>query len=122
MSTTDIISAHFIKGVLLSLVLLFLQTYFSAANSVRHQKHKIVTELSSQLPQDTDQSSGETFLKQSGGLHASGNVLVNREILYLFAIIFSDAVILDSSYVSISIPLVSLLRILFSSAISVNAP
>lgn len=122
MTTADTISVSFLKGVLLSIVLLFLQTYFSAAASVRHQERKICKEVSSQLPQDTDQRSGETFLKQSGGLHASGHVLVNREILYLFEIIFLDSVSLNTSYISIPIPLVSLRRILFSSAISVNAP
>ena len=122
MKTADTILVSFVKGVLLSAILLFLQTYFSSAASVRHYERKISMEVSSQIPQDNDQRSGETVLKQSGGPHASGHVFVNREILCLFEIIFSDSVNLNTSYISIPIPLVSLLRILSHSSISVNAP
>jgi hypothetical protein len=122
MRNSETISISFLKGILLSFVLLFLQIYFSAASSEPQQESEIRMEVSSQLPHGPDESNSETFLKQSGGPHASGHVVVNREILYLFEIIFSEHLTLGDTDFRVPIPLVSFLRVLFSSSISVNAP
>ena len=122
MISEDTLSSSFLRGIVISLVLLALQTHFSSTSSIRPHKQALRIELSSQLPEKAHHDDGEFFFKQAGGLQASGHVFVNREILYLFEIIFSDTVSAGVSYDNIPIPLISLLRILFSSAISTNAP
>ena len=122
MTKPDTILISIFKGILLSVVLLFLQIHFTSTASPRNDELKIQIEVKSQLPQDSNSRSSETFLKQCGGAHASGSIVVNREILYLFEIILSERATSPCTSVSIPIPLGSFLRILFSSAISMNAP
>lgn len=123
MNSADTLSSSCLHGLVICLVLLALQTYFSSNSSIRPNKQALRIEVSLQHPQEAaHHDDSETFLKQAGGLQASSHIFVNREILYLFEIVFSESVSIDNPFDSIPIPLISLFRILFSSAISVNAP
>jgi hypothetical protein len=114
-----------LTGIIISCILIFFQIVFSADTtshnhaSDNHEKF-IKYETKTELPVDTKNEA--KFSAKSCSLPSTGNIEICREPLCIFEILFSVNINLDQYQVSLPLPLPGYLLILFTSAISVNAP
>lgn len=120
MRQENIILQSFLKGIVISSILLFFQIVFSAGptNDIAVKATKY--ENNSNIPVYPKEEI--TISIKSSSLHSTGCIEICRETLYLFEILFSVRINLNQELVSVPLPLLAYLRTLFTSVISVNAP
>jgi hypothetical protein len=108
-----------LKGVVLSLFLIGIHIACSGSSSEDKHVKIIKFENSSDFPVDTKEAAN--FSVRTFSLPAVGYIEICREALCIFEILFS---VENSNHyeIRVPLPLLSYLRILFTSAISVNAP
>jgi hypothetical protein len=120
MKRDETILQSLLKGVVISCILVFFHIVFSGQSSNDTHIKIIKFETNENIPAE---SRDEVKISvQSSSLHSSGYIEINRETVYLFEVLFSIDRTLDDRQIRIPLPLSVFLQILFTSAISVNAP
>jgi len=120
MKKDETILRSLLKGVVVSCVLIFFHIAFSGQPSDDNHVKIIKFETSENLPAEPEEE--VKISVQSSSLHSTGHIEISRETLYLFAVLFSIDGTVDDEQTRITLPLSVFLQILFTSAISVNAP
>jgi len=120
MRQSDTLWQSVFKGIVLSLFLVVIQIASSGLANEDNDVKVIKFENSSEFPIDTKEE--EKFSIRSSSLHSTGYIEICRETLCIFEILFSVDENLDHYEIRVPLPLLSYLKILFTSAISANAP
>ena len=120
MKKNETILQSLLKGVVISCILVFFQIAFSGQSSDDNRIKIIKFETSRNMPDDSGEEVKVSV--QPSSLHSTSTIEVSRETLYLFEVLLGIDVKSDESKFHIPLPLSVFLQILFTSAISVNAP
>lgn len=116
----DTLLQSFLKGIIISCVLILFQIIFSPGSTNDSHVKFVKYENNSNLPVDTKEET--TFAIKSYSLPSTGCIEVCRETLCIFEILFSVEISLNQDRISVPLPILSYLHTLFTSVISVNAP
>jgi hypothetical protein len=109
-----------VKGVVISCILVFFQIAFSGQSSDDNHIKLTKFDTNQNLPFDTSEEVKVSV--QASSLHSINHIEISRETLYLFEVLLGIDVTSHESQLRIPIPLSVFLQVLFTSAISVNAP
>jgi len=117
----NLIIRSILKGLAISGILILFQMVIAGKFSGHHHVRILTVSANDTLPIN-DNSDEAKFSQLSYGIREFGHISISRETLCLFEIIFRLELPSHKISYSLPSPLISYLRTLFSSSISVNAP
>ena len=120
MRKDETIVQSLVKGVVISCILVFFQIVFSGQSTDENHIKFIKFDTDQNLPFDTSEEVKVSV--QASSLHSINHIEVSRETTYLFEVLLGIDVTSHESRSTIPIPLSVFFQVLFTSAISVNAP
>jgi hypothetical protein len=120
MKTDETILRSLLKGIVISCFLIFFHIAFAGGSSQDRHSKVIKFQTDQNLPTESGEEVKVSI--QSSSLHSTGYIEICRETLYLFEVLFHLDTTLQGQQAPVPIPLSAFLQILFTSAISVNAP
>lgn len=116
----DTLIQSIIKGIALSVFLVAIHIACSGSSNTEQFVKIVKIESRADFPVNTDDNARISL--KSSSLHSTGYIEIFRDTFFILEILFSIDDAIDHYDIRVPLPLLSYLKILFTSAISVNAP